>query len=242
MLKRKISTATAVGLAALLSATTVSAMDSNFNAKEINGRTDYLSVAIVNSDMANISWRESREATTSESRNGRTAKFDDPDGFIGAFGQDYGYVRLETEFGYRETSVTSISGQNNVNYTDVDSDINIGTAMVNVAFEYSFDPGKLAGSESVGFSLTPYVTAGAGMLGAQGKLHYLRADGNVKENINDEFFIAPSLQAGVGLTVGLPFGAELFGQYSEMFGSTYNIRSSDDIHIKSVSGGLRVNF
>jgi hypothetical protein len=243
MFTRKFSTATAVGLAALLSASVASAADMmTLNAKEINGRSDYFSVSILNSDLADISWMETREATTAEGRNGKTAKFDDPDGVSGSMGMDYGYVRLETEFGLRETTVSSITGVADASYTGISSNINVGTAMVNMAFEYSVDPSDMSGNGTSGISLTPYVTVGGGALGIHGNLAYTRIDGVTLQDMDEEFFIAPAVQGGVGLTLGLPLGLEVFAQYSEMFASTYNYKSSDDIHIKTASGGLRVNF
>ena len=240
MFTRTFGTASAMGLAALLSISVANA-ENPIKDKEINGRSDYFSVNILNSDIEDISWNDSREPTTSEGRNGRTAKFDDPDGLSGSMGMDYGYVRLETEFGLRETTVSSITGVANASYTGITSAVNVGTAMVNMAFEYSVDPSDLSGNGTSGVSLTPYVTVGAGVLGVHGNLGYTRINGTL-EKIEEEFFIAPALQGGVGVTLGLPMGFEVYAQYSQMFASTYNYRSSDDIHINTTSGGLRVNF
>ena len=102
---------------------------------------------------------------TSEGRNGKTISFDDPDGLIGTIGHDYGYVRLETELGYRETDVSGMTGVNNAAYTGVSGSVDMGTAMVNLAIEYSIDPGEISGGKSSGVSVTPYITAGAGGLG-----------------------------------------------------------------------------
>lgn len=244
MLTRTFGTATLAGIVTLLSVSFANAADhlNPFKDKEINGSSKYLSVNILNSDIADISWRETRSTLTSERRNGKTAKFDDPDGIAGTIGHDYGYVRLESEFGLRETTVSSITGVNNASYTNVNSDINVGTAMVNLAFEYSVDPSEISGSGASGISLTPYLTAGAGVLGVHGNLEFTRIAGQTKDELDEEFFIAPALQGGAGLTLGLPMGVEVFAQYSEMFASTYNYKSSDDIHIKTVSGGLRLNF
>ena len=248
MFTRKFSITAAVGLAALLSTSTASAMDENFNAKEINGRSDYFSVTSANSDLADISFTESGQGdnnlntlASAEKRAGKTAAFDDADGVLGALGHDYGYVRLETEFGLRETSVSGLTGEANRVYTGVQSSIHLGSAMVNLAFEYSVDPGELAGSGPSGFSITPYITGGGGVLGAHGNFQFTTADTEL-DKTDEAFFIAPALQGGAGLTVGVPFGVELFAQYSEMIGFTHYFKASDDIYIKTVSGGLRVNF
>jgi len=248
MFTKKFSTATAVGLAALLSASVASAMDNNFNAKEVNGRSSYFSVTSANSDLADISFTESGQPhnnlntlASDEKRAGKTVSFDDPDGILGAMGHDYGYVRLETEFGLRETTATGMTGEANRVYTGLQSSIHLGSAMVNLAFEYSVDPGELAGSGPSGFSLTPYITGGGGVLGAHGNFQFTRSD-NTLDNTDEAFFIAPALQGGAGMTLGVPFGVELFAQYSEMIGFTHYFKASDDIYIKTVSGGLRVNF
>jgi len=242
MLIKTFGTATVAGLATLLSVSVASAMDLNpFKNKEINGSSKYLSVNILNSDVDDISWRETREPTTSEGRNGRTAKFDDPDGIAGTIGHDYGYVRIESEFGLRETTVSSLTGVADASYTGITSAVNLGTAMVNMAFEYSVDPSDLSGNGASGISLTPYLTVGAGVLGVHGNLGYTRINGTL-EKLEEEFFIAPALQGGVGLTLGVPMGFEVFAQYGEMLASTYNYKGSDDVHIKTVSGGLRLNF
>ena len=55
-------------------------------------------------------------------------------------------------------------------------------------------------------------------------------------------FVAPAIQGGAGITVGLPYGLEVFGKYNEMLAYTYNYKGSNDIHITTVSGGLRFNF
>jgi len=246
MFTKKLSTATAVGLAALLSASVASAMDTSINAKEINGRSSYIGIATANSDLTAISFMDDRNTQTSEGKNGRTINFDDPDGFLATIGNDYGYVRLETELGFRQADVTSMTGVADAVYTGVSGSVDIGTAMMNLAFEYSVDPGEVSGSGASGFTVTPYITAGGGALGVHGDLNYLRianaTDPNGNESVDNGFFIAPAIQGGAGLTVGLPYGIEVFGGYSEMLAYTYNYRGSNDIHIKTVSGGLRVNF
>jgi len=246
MLIKKVTTATLTGLATLLAANVAIASDFSLSNKELNGRSDYIGVTIANSDLADIAFSESRTANTAESRNGRDVKFGGADGILGSFGQDYGYVRLETEFGYRDTKVTSLTGTNNTAYANVSGKANIGTAMINLAIEYSVDPGELSGGASSGFSLTPYITAGGGVLGVHGNLGYNRIEADVNgvipDGTDEGFFIAPAVQGGAGLTLGLPYGAEIFGQYSQMLAYTHNVKNSNDIHIKTVSGGLRLNF
>ena len=246
MLIRKLTTTAAAGLATLISVGVASANDHTFNAKEINGQSRYISVATANSEMNDVKFTERRTANTSEGRNGKTVEFDDPDGIVGTLGHDYGYVRLETELGYRNADVSRMTGVADVVYTGVNGEVNIGTVFANLAIEYSIDPGDFADGVGSGFSITPYVTAGGGVLGAHGNLNYDRiaiaTDANGHEEIDEGFFIAPAIQGGAGLTIGLPYGVELFGQYSEMLAYTYNYRDSADIHIKTVSGGLRLNF
>jgi|TARA_B100001094_G_scaffold57935_1_gene53376 hypothetical protein len=254
MLINKFTKATAVGLVTLLSVSVANAGSLGFKEKGLNGSSAYIGVAHLNSDLADISFMEERSGAfgnvgrgmTSEGRNGKTISFDDPDGLIGTIGHDYGYVRLETELGYRETDVSGMTGVNNAAYTGVSGSVDMGTAMVNLAIEYSIDPGEISGGKSSGVSVTPYITAGAGGLGAHGNLNFLRianaTDPNGNESIDNGFFLAPAVQGGAGLTVGLPYGVEIFGNYSEMLAYTYNYKGSNDIHIKTVSGGLRVNF
>jgi hypothetical protein len=246
MLIRKLTTTAVAGLVTLISAGVASANDHTLNAKEINGQSRYISVAIANSDMNDVKFMERRSTRSSEMRNGKTVVFDDPDGIVGTLGHDYGYVRLETELGYRSADVSSMTGVNNAVYSGANGEVNIGTAFANLAIEYTIDPGELSGSVGSGFSITPYITAGGGVLGAHGNLNYDRiaiatiTNGN--EEIDEGFFIAPAVQGGAGVTIGLPYGVEVFGQYSEMLAYTYNYRDSSDIHIKTVSGGLRLNF
>ena len=243
MFTKKFSTATAVGLAALLSASLASAADMTLNTKEINGRSSYIGVATSSGDLGDISFRETRGSESTEGRNGKKIKFDDPDGLLVTLGNDYGYARLETEFGYREADVASMTGVADASYTGVDGTAHIGTAMVNLAFEYSVDPGALSGGSSSGFTVTPFITAGGGALGVAGNLFYKRIDLTAnQESIDAGFFLAPAIQGGAGITLGLPFGVEVFGKYSEMLAYTYNYKDSNDIHIKSLTGGLRVNF
>lgn len=253
MLRNKISIAAAIGTLAIMSASVATAGShefnaSDFNKKELNGRSSYIGAAFIDSDMADIAFEEAeRSESSANQRNGMTAGFSDPDGFMGVIGNDYGYVRLETEFSYRESDVNKLSGT--VARTEVSGPIDIGTAFVNLAFEYSIDPGEfteLGGSgKSSGFSITPYITAGGGALGVMGNLNFTNTnsnDGQGSDGVDNEMFLAPAIQGGAGITIGLPMGVEVFGQYSEMLAYTYNYRDSNDIHIKSITGGLRFNF
>jgi len=257
MLKNKISIAAAVGTLAILSANVATAGShefnpNEFNKKEVNGRSSYIGVAFHNSDMADIAFTGAERSATSSSgnqREGMTAGFTDPDGIMGIIGTDYGYVRIETEFSYRESDVKSLTGGAAGARANVDGDIDMGTAFVNLAFEYSIDPGEfteLGGSgKSSGFTITPYITAGGGALGVMGNLGFTNSNGDDalgSDGVDNQFFLAPAIQGGAGLTIGLPMGVELYGQYSEMLAYTYNYRDSNDIHIKSVTGGLRINF
>ena len=212
-----------------------------FNKKELNGRSNYVGLAIINSDMADIAFT-TRKDNTSDSRTGKTAGFDDPDGFVATIGDDYGYVRIETEVAYRETDVKTLTGVNNLAYTNVSGAIDIGTAMINVAFEYSIDPGEVAGSGDSGFSITPYIQAGGGAFGGVGNINFTTASESVQESVDNGMFILPAIQGGAGITIGMPMGVELYGQYSEMLAYTYNTRDTNDVHIKTVTGGLRINF
>jgi hypothetical protein len=253
MLKRKTSIAAVIGTFAMLSASVATAGShefnpNEFNKKELNGRSSYIGVAYISSQMADIGFQEAeRTVNSSKRRNGMTAGFADPDGIMGTIGNDYGYVRIETEFAYRESDVNKLTGT--VARTAVSGPIDIGTAFVNLAFEYSIDPGEfkeVGGSgKSSGFSITPYITAGGGALGVLGNLNFTNtgsAPGNVGDGVDHEMFLAPAIQGGAGITIGLPMGVEVFGQYSEMLAYTYNYRDSNDIHIKSITGGLRFNF
>lgn len=240
----KVTTATVAGLATLLSVSVASATD--FNKKEINGHSNYIGAAnIFSSDVGDISFMENRDQSTGI-RNGKKAGFDDPDGFLGSYGTDFGYVRVETEIGYRETDVTSLSSSGGGTYTGVSGAIDMGTAMINMAIEYSFDPGEMTGGSTSGIAITPFVTVGGGGLGLLGNLNYLSSDlnkfGEAQQSIDNGMLIAPAIQGGAGLTIGLPMGVEVYGAYSEMLAYTYGIKSSNDIHIKNVTGGLRVNF
>jgi hypothetical protein len=62
------------------------------------------------------------------------------------------------------------------------------------------------------------------------------------DGVDEEMFAAPAVQGGAGLTLGLPFGVEVYGKYTELLGFTFNRRDTNDIHIKTVTGGLRLNF
>jgi hypothetical protein len=253
MLENKITIVATVGVFAILSASVATAGShefnpNEFNKKELNGRSSYISGAVHNSDLADIGFHENRESGSVNPRASKTAAFDDPDGFIAAIGSDYGYVRLETEFGYHETNVKSLTGgSTNRAYTGVGGKIDMGTAMVNLAVEYSIDPGEftqLGGSgKSSGFSITPYVTAGGGVVGVLGNINFANTNaGDPQDGVDNGMFLAPAIQGGAGLTIGLPMGVEVYGQYSEMLAYTYEYRGSNDIHIKTVSGGIRLNF
>ncbi len=247
MLTNKFTTATAVGLATLLSVSVANAGSLGFQDKEINGSSAYFGVSkIISSDLADVDFMEQRSASTAEGRNGKTIQFDDPDGYLLTIGHDYGYVRFETEVAYREADVSGMTGVAGAAYTGVSGSVDMGTAMVNLAIEYSIDPGELAGSGSNGLSVTPFISAGAGGLGLYGNLNYLRiaatSDPNSNEAVDNGMFVAPAIQGGAGITVGLPYGLEVFGKYNEMLAYTYNYKGSNDIHITTVSGGLRFNF
>jgi len=246
MFVKTISLLSVIGTFAIMSASVATADShatdlSEFNKKELNGRSSYISVAFASSELADIQFEEG-EGVDPTTQNGMTAGFSDPDGIMVSLGNDFGYVRLETEFAHREGDVNSLTGR--TARTGVAGDIDIGTAFMNLAFEYSIDPGaELDGTgKSSGFSVTPYITAGGGVLGVYGDLDFKRISDLEPDGVNHEFFLAPAIQGGAGLTIGLPMGAELFAQYSEMLAYTYNYRDSNDIHIKTVSGGLRLNF
>merc|ERR1712124_159897 len=121
----------------------------------------------------------------------------------------------ETEIAYRETDVAGMTGVNNASYTGVSGSVDMGTAMLNLAVEYTVNPGDLAGSKSSGLTLTPFISAGAGGLGLHGNLNYLRianaTDANGNESVDNGMFVAPAVQGAAGLTVGLPYGVEIFG-------------------------------
>jgi hypothetical protein len=245
MLIKKVTTAAVAGLATLLSVSVANAVDSNFNAKELNGHSNYLSVARIHTaTVEDVSYMGQMDNTTGI-RTSKTAAFKDADGYLGAFGTDFGYVRVETEVGHRDTEVTGLTGGGDTKrYKGVGGSVDIGTIMANLALEYSVDPSDLAGNGSSGFSITPYVSVGGGALGVLGNLNFLRAEGIGigDESLNNGMFIAPAIQGGAGLTIGLPFGVEVFGGYSELLGYTYNYKGSNDIHIRTYSGGLRLNF
>ena len=244
---KNFNIATAVGVASLLSISFANAADMSFNAKELNGRSSYIGIAIIDSEMADIGFEEATAGKNQigvpgNASTGKKAGFADPDGFQGTLGNDYGYVRLETEFTFRDTTVNKLTGVNNRNFVlNEGNEVHIGTIMANLAFEYSVDPMELSGEKSSGISLTPFITAGAGALGGIGSMSYMNTNSET-DGVDEEMFVAPAIQGGAGLTVGLPFGVELFGKYSEMLAYTYNRRDTNDIHIKTVSGGLRLNF
>jgi hypothetical protein len=254
MLIKKVITATAVSFATLLSVSVANADGHSFNQKETNGRSSYISAArIFDTSIANVTFTASNNPTEG-ARDSKDVNFKDADGFLFTQGNDYGYVRLESEYGYRETSIQSVTNTGNT-VTDGSGNINIGTAMVNLAVEYTFDIGEATkalgggdGAKGSGFSLTPYITAGAGAFGVIGDIQYKgsNADRNVNpqyyNGIDDGFFVAPAVQGGLGLTIGLPAGIELYGEYTEMLAFTYETRGSNDVHMKSATGGLRVNF
>jgi hypothetical protein len=253
MFKSKTSIAAVIGTFVMFSANVATAGShefnpNEFNKKETNGRSSYIGVAYINSSMADIGFEEAeRHVNSGNVRNGMTAGFADPDGIMGTIGNDYGYVRIETEFAYRESDVNKLIGVGTVARTGVSGAIDIGTAFVNLAFEYSIDPGEfteLGGSgKSSGFTITPYITAGGGALGVLGNLDFVNTNvGDSPDGVDHEMFLAPAIQGGAGITIGLPMGVEVFGQYSEMLAYTYNYRDSNDIHIKSITGGVRFNF
>ena len=245
MFNKNFNLISTVGFATILSVSVASA-DGHSNAKELNGRSSYIGVAYIKSDLGDISFNKGDQdnggnLTVSSSKK---AAFDDPEGAMVTFGNDYGYVRIENEYSYRETDVKTLTGRDALAYTNVSGSTHIGTAMVNAAFEYSFDPNVVAGEASSGISLTPYLKAGAGAVGVHGNLNFDNAGANDSANdgFDDGMFIAPAMQAGLGLTVGLPYGLEVFGEYSELLAYTYDYKDSNDIHMKTVSGGLRLNF
>jgi hypothetical protein len=244
MFNKNFSIITAVGAATLMTMGIANAADLSFNAKELNGSSSYFGLAHADSDLTPISFMEKRSnLQTGNTRHGKTVNFDDPKGFLATYGNDYGYVRLETEVGYRQTDVKSMSGKNDVAYTRVNGNVEMGTALMNLAVEYSVDPSTLSDGVPSGFSVTPYVSVGGGVLGAFGDLNYKRNSTNHTESpVENQFFAAPAAQAGVGLTIGMPFGVEVFGGYSELLAFTYNYKDTNDIYIKTFSGGLRVNF
>jgi hypothetical protein len=245
MLFKNLTIAAATVMAVGLTAGTTSADPLDFLNKETNGRSSYIGLAVSDGEIGRIGFRETRAAAdVSQMRNGRKINFDDHDGLFLSLGNDYGYVRLESEFGYREVSVKSMTGVADAVYTGVKGKAHVGTAMLNMAFEYSVDPVALTGGgESSGFTLTPFITAGGGVLGVHGNLFYKRIDlSAVQEEVDNGFFLAPAVQGGAGVTLGLPYGVEVFGKYSEMLAYTYNFKDTNDIHIKSVTGGLRFNF
>jgi hypothetical protein len=221
-----------------------------FNAKELNGRTSYVGVAYLDTQTGDNQFDQSAADDTTNVRDGKKLKFKDSDGFLATIGNDYGYVRIETELGYRDTSVTSVTSANPL-IKDGSGEVNIGTAMMNLAVEYSIDLGDAGGDatkELSGISITPYIMAGGGAMGVHGDLNYIGSnatravEATTHEGVDNGMLIAPAIQGGVGLTIGLPAGVELFGGYSEILAYTYKYRGSNDIHIKTVSGGLRINF
>ena len=248
MLFKNLTVAAATVMAVSLTAGLTSAEPLDFLNKETNGRSSYLGVAISDGEIGRIGYLESNnenDGNTSDAgdRNGKKINFDDHDGILVTVGNDYGYGRLETEFGFREVTVKSMTGVADAVYTGVNGKANVGTAMLNMAFEYSVDPVELTGGKSSGFTLTPFVTAGGGALGVHANLFFKRIDLTAaQEEVDNGFFIAPAIQGGAGVTLGLPYGVEVFGKYSELLAYTYNFKDSNDIHIKAVTGGLRFNF
>jgi hypothetical protein len=221
-----------------------------FNAKELNGRTSYVGVAYLDTQTGNNSFDASDVDQLTGYRDSKKVKFKDSNGFLATIGNDYGYVRVETELGYRDTSVTSVTNQSGI-VSGGSGEVNLGTAMMNLAVEYSIDLGDAGGDatkELSGISITPYIMAGGGAMGVHGDLNYIGSnatravEATTHEGVDNGMLIAPAIQGGVGLTIGLPAGIELFGGYSEMLAYTYEYRGSSDIYIKTVSGGLRVNF
>jgi hypothetical protein len=248
MLMKKVFTATAVSLATLLSVGAASA--EGFNEKEINGRTSYIGAAFANSDVGKNQFSASTVDETIGTRDGKKVTFDDGDGFLGTIGNDYGYVRLETEFGYRKTEVASVTNLKSGAFINSGGDVHIGTAMINLALEYSFDLGETGVGKDLGnISVTPYITAGGGMMGVIGDLNYQGSasrtgavDRVLNEGVDNAMGVFPTVQGGAGLTLGLPYGLEIFGGYSESLAYTYETRGSSNIHLQTVSGGMRINF
>ena len=244
---KNLNIATAVGVATLVSMSFANAADMSFNAKELNGRSSYIGVAIIDSSIADIGFEEAfagknQSGVPGNASTGKKAGFADPDGYQGTIGNDYGYVRVETEFSFRDTTINKLTGVNARNFVlNEGNEVHIGTIMANLAFEYSVDPMAMSGKESSGISVTPFITAGAGALGGIGSMSYMNTN-NETDGVDEEMFVAPAIQGGAGLTLGLPFGVEVYGKYSEMLAYTYNRRDTNDIHIKTVSGGLRLNF
>jgi hypothetical protein len=237
MLIKNLKLVTTVGTLALLSVSVASAEGHGFNNKELNGRSSYIGVAYVDSDISDVSYTDGKMDNTTFHRGSNKVGFGDADGGLFTMGNDYGYVRVETEFGYRSAKINKV-----LNGSAPGGDVDMGTAMVNVALEYSIDMGEVGLEEASGVSLTPYITGGIGVFGVHGNYAFTNTDLETDEGVDNGMFIAPAAQAGVGLTVGLPAGVEVFANYSEMLVETYNYRDSDDVHIQTVSGGLRINF
>ena len=238
MFTKNLNLIAALSVTAFMSAGAAQAADTDFNKKELNGRTSYIGVSMLQSDIAPVNFHGAKRDFTDGTRAQNQVGFEDGDGYLVTLGNDYGYVRLETEFGYHDSNVNKIQTG-----TRPSGAIDIGTAMVNLAFEYSVDPSELAEEAPSGFSITPFVQVGGGAFGVLGNLNYGEVGGNGElYGVDNGFFIAPAIQGAAGLTVGLPYGAEVFAQYSEMLAYTYSYRGSDDIHLKQVSGGIRLNF
>jgi hypothetical protein len=244
---KNFNIATVVGAATLMSMSFANAADMSLNAKELNGRTSYIGVAIMNSEIADIGFEEAAAGkndigTPGTHSTGKKAGFADDSGIQGTIGNDYGYVRVETEYSYRETTVNKLTGVNNrVFVLNEGNEVHIGSLMTNMAFEYSIDPMEMSGKPSSGVSITPFITVGGGVLAGTGNMSFMNTNSET-DGVDEEMFAAPAVQGGAGLTLGLPFGVEVYGKYTELLGFTFNRRDTNDIHIKTVTGGLRLNF
>jgi len=206
-------------------------------AKDLNGASSYVGVSYVSTDIDDIGYNNSRyDRDTGRTQN--EVGFKKATGGLLHLGHDLGYVTAEAEFGYRTTKVDKI-----LKGSDARGTVNIGSAMLNLGLEYSVGADDL-GAELGGFTITPFVSAGGGVLAGDFSLKYddVNLDSTNRTVLDDEMFAAPALQAKVGLAIGLTHGVEAIASYSEMKVFVFNNRNADDLHLKTVSGGLRFNF
>jgi hypothetical protein len=222
---------TATALAVSLTASISNADVLDLNKKEVNGKSIYLGIAYMETEFPLIVARENSieqgfKGTMDDSQTGQLT-----------FGTDFGYVRSEVEASYRQTELSSVTGG-----TQAHGQTHLGSIINNIAIEYSIDPLEVAGQGSSGFSVTPFVMGGIGAIGGVFNVSYLDSAGVYKNSSDDTMVVAPASQIGAGLTIGTPFGLELFAQYSELQAYTFGRKGVSDVKLDNISGGLRINF
>jgi opacity protein-like surface antigen len=152
----------------------------------------------------------------------RTAEFDVGVGVNLRGGYDFGLIRADLELGYTNADVDSVSGA-----TDGSGEANLYTVMVRGTADFD-----------VGNGFSPYISLGAGAMGAEGDIAFTDSDGVLQTK--NFYGVAPAASVGVGLGYALSDSAAAVLGYQ--LNGAYTDDTNEDQFILAHAVRLGLNF